>query len=54
MVSPDRINEKKCAHPKCTCMVEGQRRYCSDDCEDLHDSDPTAPCTCDHAGCKGI
>ena len=43
---------QKCAHQKCSCQVEGKKRYCSDYCEDAADSDPTSECTCGHAGCK--
>ena len=49
----DVVNERKCAHQTCTCMVEEPRRYCCDDCERMADTDPTSPCTCDHPGCKG-
>ncbi len=45
-------SEKKCAHQKCTCIVTGERRYCSHYCEDAADSDPTSECTCGHPGCK--
>ena len=48
----DVMNERKCAHQTCTCMVEGPRRFCCDECEDMNDSDPTSVCTCDHPGCK--
>ena len=48
----DETSEKKCAHQSCTCMVAGERRYCSYYCEDAADTDPTSPCTCDHPGCK--
>ena len=52
MADPVNTDEKKCAHQKCTCMVGGKRRYCSDYCEDAADSDPTSECTCGHPGCK--
>ena len=52
MADPVRTDEKQCAHQPCTCKVEGERRFCSDDCEDENDSDPTSVCTCAHPGCK--
>ena len=52
MADPVNTDEKKCAHRKCTCTVAGERRYCSDYCEDAADSDPTSECTCGHPGCK--
>ncbi|HEV2704717.1 MAG TPA: hypothetical protein VGV59_02265 [Pyrinomonadaceae bacterium] len=48
----DETNETKCAHQSCTCMVSGAQRYCSHHCEDVADTDPTSPCTCNHPGCK--
>lgn len=44
--------EKKCAHPSCTCTVNGSEfgKYCSEYCQkagnitELH-------CNCKHAGC---
>ena len=53
MPDPVRTDEKKCAHPKCTCLVRGEKRYCSHDCEDVADTDPTSPCLCGHPGCEG-
>jgi hypothetical protein len=52
MTTADVMNERKCAHQTCTCMVAEPRRYCSDECEDMADSDPTSVCTCPCAGCK--
>jgi hypothetical protein len=51
MADPVNTDEKVCAHRKCNCTVEGERRYCSDDCEDAADTDPTSECACGHPGC---
>jgi len=51
MADPDKLDEKKCAHQKCVCMVTGEKRFCSHYCEDANDSDPTSECTCGHPGC---
>jgi hypothetical protein len=52
MSTADVMNERKCAHQTCTCMVAEPRRYCCDECEDMADSDPTSVCTCPCPGCK--
>lgn len=52
MADPVNTDEKVCAHRKCNCTVEGERRYCSDDCEDAADTDATSECACGHPGCK--
>jgi hypothetical protein len=51
MEDPVKMDEKKCAHQQCQCMVRGDKRFCSHYCEDANDSDPTSVCTCGHPGC---
>lgn len=42
----------KCAHPSCSCQVEG-KRYCSDHCQtSLMKPDAAALCACSHPVCK--
>jgi hypothetical protein len=42
--------QKKCAHPACTCMVEQDEEYCSQYCEDASD-EVEISCDCAHPGC---
>ena len=42
---------KKCAHPSCSCMVEGEK-YCSAQCEAVEET-PDIDCKCTHPVCKG-
>jgi hypothetical protein len=53
MADRGKMDEKKCAHQNCTCVVAGERRYCSDDCERQADTSPTSVCLCAHPGCQG-
>jgi hypothetical protein len=41
----------KCAHPNCSCTVEG-KKYCSAQCEAMEKT-PDIACKCQHPGCKG-
>ena len=47
----DENNEKKCAHPSCTCTVSGGDKYCSEYCRDARDLMEIA-CNCEHPGCR--
>jgi hypothetical protein len=42
---------KKCAHPACTCLVDGDKKYCSQRCEDGGDQVEIS-CDCGHPGCS--
>lgn len=45
---------KKCAHITCTCTVSGDRKYCSQFCEDAAvNATDAIGCDCPHAGCGG-
>ncbi len=45
---------KKCAHDRCSCMVTGDAKYCSESCEtNATDGVETIACDCSHPGCKG-
>ena len=42
----------KCAHPSCSCQVEG-KKYCSDQCQTSPmKPDAAALCACSHQVCK--
>lgn len=41
---------KKCKHPACNCMAEGNSEYCSQYCRDAG-STMEISCNCGHAGC---
>src|SRR5262249_46836174 len=45
-------DNKKCAHPNCSCTVADGRKYCSPQCETMEHT-PEVDCKCGHAGCKG-
>lgn len=47
---PERLN---CAHEGCSCQVEIEERWCSEDCRaSVTSSSPPRPrCGCGHAGC---
>jgi len=41
--------EKKCAHPRCTCVAEAGKEFCSDECRSARTGDG---CGCNHPGCR--
>ncbi len=41
--------EKKCAHPRCTCVAEAGKEFCSDECHSARMGDA---CGCNHPGCR--
>jgi hypothetical protein len=44
--------EKKCAHPPCTCRVTTENGYCSAQCAAVEDT-PDIDCRCTHNECEG-
>jgi metallothionein len=42
--------QKKCAHPACSCIVADDKKYCSNYCEDAS-SEVEISCDCGHPGC---
>ena len=42
---------KKCAHPACSCMAENDSKYCSQYCKDAG-STMEISCNCGHEGCS--
>jgi hypothetical protein len=49
---PPVADNKKCAHPNCSCTVTEGRKYCSPQCEAMEKT-PDVDCKCGHPGCKG-
>ena len=47
----DERNEKKCAHPSCSCTVAQNEKYCSTYCANARDVMEIS-CNCDHPGCR--
>lgn len=45
-------NEKKCAHPNCSCKATADSQYCGPQCEAMAKT-PDIDCRCGHPGCKG-
>ncbi len=46
------MDNKKCAHPSCTCRTPEGQSYCSKSCESAKDvTDIT--CQCQHPDCQG-
>jgi hypothetical protein len=45
--------QKKCAHPSCTCMAPKGEKYCSPYCHDAGNTTELS-CGCGHAGCAEI
>ena len=46
-------DQKKCAHPECSCPVSQSQEYCSEACEiSAAGSEPNAECGCDHPQCQ--
>ena len=43
--------QKKCAHPACNCMVDGNKKFCCDYCHDSGNKIEIA-CNCHHATCE--
>jgi hypothetical protein len=43
-------DQKKCAHPACSCMAPEGEKYCSTACHDAGGMLELA-CNCGHAGC---
>ncbi len=43
--------QKKCAHPACSCTVEHNEKYCSQRCKDAGD-EVEISCDCGHPGCS--
>lgn len=43
--------KKKCAHPACICMVDSDKKYCSEYCHDSGKKTEIA-CNCHHAACE--
>jgi hypothetical protein len=44
------IEQKKCAHPACRCIVPDSKKYCSQRCEDSKE-EVEISCDCAHPGC---
>lgn len=44
--------QKKCAHPSCTCTAAKDSKYCSTYCEDAGADDIEISCDCGHPGCS--
>ena len=44
------IEQNKCAHPACRCIVPDQKKYCSQRCEDAK-GEVEISCDCGHPGC---
>jgi hypothetical protein len=42
---------RKCAHPGCTCNASSNSQYCSQACEQAGDTQGQT-CNCGHAGCE--
>ncbi len=42
---------KKCAHASCSCTVSGDKKYCSQICEDSAGVTELG-CDCSHPGCS--
>jgi hypothetical protein len=45
-------DQKKCAHPNCSCAAPAGKPYCSVQCETAAKT-PDIDCKCGHPGCKG-
>lgn len=45
------MDEGTCEHAACTCMVEGDQRYCSTECEEASRSGGSDECECGHPDC---
>jgi hypothetical protein len=46
-------DQKKCAHPQCSCQVSQGEEYCSEACEiSAAGSEANAECGCDHPQCE--
>jgi metallothionein len=43
-------DQKKCAHPSCTCMAPKGENYCSQYCKDAGKTMELS-CNCGHPGC---
>lgn len=43
--------QKTCAHPSCQCVVEGDKKHCSQRCKDAKDGVEIS-CDCGHPGCS--
>jgi hypothetical protein len=43
--------QKKCAHPACSCTVAEDKKYCGQRCEDVKESVEIS-CGCAHPGCS--
>ncbi len=44
-------NQKKCAHPACSCMAAEHSNYCSTYCSDAAGTTEIS-CNCGHPGCE--
>ena len=47
----DELDENKCDHPACNCVVGDDDDYCSEYCENAGDITEIA-CGCEHPGCS--
>lgn len=45
-------DNKRCAHPSCTCPAAADSKYCSTECAAMEKT-PDVDCRCGHAGCGG-
>jgi len=46
-------DEKKCAHPQCSCLVSQGQEYCSEACEiSAVGNETKGECGCDHPQCE--
>jgi hypothetical protein len=44
------MDGKNCAHPPCTCVAEGGKEFCSDECRNARTEGHA--CGCNHSGCQ--
>ncbi|MBA2339680.1 MAG: hypothetical protein H0V88_04750 [Pyrinomonadaceae bacterium] len=47
----DETNEKKCAHPSCSCTVAQNEKYCSEYCANARNVMEIS-CNCRHPACS--
>jgi hypothetical protein len=47
------MEEKKCAHPACNCILPEGEKYCSTYCHDAGTLTELA-CNCPHPGCADL
>jgi hypothetical protein len=47
-------DDKKCAHPACTCQAAEGSKFCSTYCEDAGDDEVEISCDCGHEVCDDL